>query len=106
MGRDVVHDVSMSLFSTNCPLMFSRNEGKENLLFPDKQVPRFTFHSCAPGYRCFLPVLDIFTVMLTGKAVFTAEIPVTIFAMERKVHPLPAVGTVLMDRRFFLPEEF
>jgi hypothetical protein len=44
--------------------------------------------------------------MLAGEAVSAAEIPVTIFAMERKVHPLPAEGTVLINRVFFLPEKF
>jgi hypothetical protein len=42
--------------------------------------------------------------MLTGKAVFTAKIPATVIAMEGKIHPLPAEGTVLIDRVFFLPE--
>jgi hypothetical protein len=44
--------------------------------------------------------------MLTGKAVSAAKIPVTIFAVEGKVHPLPAGRTVLIDRGFFLPGPF
>jgi hypothetical protein len=42
--------------------------------------------------------------MLTGKAMLSAKKAVTIFAVERKVYPLPAQETVLIDRRFFLPE--
>ena len=44
--------------------------------------------------------------MLTGKAVFAAKILVAVIAMERKVHPLPTEGTILIDRDFFLPEIF
>ena len=40
--------------------------------------------------------------MLKGKAVFSAEIPVAVLAMKRKVNPLTAKGTVLMDGWFFL----
>jgi hypothetical protein len=42
--------------------------------------------------------------MLAGKTVFAAEIPATILAVEWQVLPLPAEGTVLMNRDFFLPE--
>ncbi len=41
--------------------------------------------------------------MLKREAVFTAKIPVAVFAMERKVHMLPAEGTVRIDRGFFFP---
>jgi hypothetical protein len=44
--------------------------------------------------------------MLKGKTVFAAKIPVAVIAMERKVYPFPAEGTVLMDRSFSLPEYF
>ena len=44
--------------------------------------------------------------MLKGEAVSATKIPVAVLAMERKVHPLPAEGTVLIDRGFFLPEQF
>jgi len=44
--------------------------------------------------------------MLTGKAVLAAKIPVAVIAMERKVHPLSAERTVLIDRGFFLSEKF
>ena len=44
--------------------------------------------------------------MLTGKAVLAAKILVAVIAMERKIHPLSAKGTVLIDRGFFLSEKF
>ena len=44
--------------------------------------------------------------MLKGEAVFAAKIPVAVLAMEWKIHPLPAEGTVRMDRGFSLPEKF
>ena len=75
-------------------------------LFPYKQVPGLTLHGCATGSRCFLPLADIFTVMLKGEAVLAAKILVAVIAMERKVHPLFTKGTVLIDRVFFLHEIF
>lgn len=42
--------------------------------------------------------------MLTGKTMPAAKKVMTIFAVERKVYLLPAQETVLIDRRFFLPE--
>jgi len=44
--------------------------------------------------------------MLKGKAVPAAKIPVTVLAMEWKIHALPAESTVLMKRGRFLPESF
>jgi hypothetical protein len=41
--------------------------------------------------------------MLTREAVFPAKIQVAIFTMERKIYPLTAEGTVLMNRGGFLP---
>ena len=75
-------------------------------LFPYKQVPRFALDRCTLGCRCFLPLVDIFTIMFTGKAMFATKIPVAVIAMERKVHPFPTKGTILIDRDFFLPEIF
>ena len=77
-----------------------------NKSFPYKQVPCFTLHGCATGSRCFLPLADIFTVMFKREAVLAAKILVAVIAMERKVYPLFTEGTVLIDRRFFLPEIF
>ena len=71
-------------------------------LFLYKQVPAFTFHD-RPLSRCsFLPFTYILAVMLKGKAVFSAEIPVAVLAMKRKVNPLTTESTVLMDGWFFL----
>lgn len=44
--------------------------------------------------------------MFKGEAVLSAKILVAVIAMEWKVHPLPAKGTVLIDRGFFLTEIF
>jgi hypothetical protein len=71
-------------------------------LFLHEQVPAFAFYDRPLSRESFLPLPDIFAVMLKGKTVFTAEIPVTVLAMEREVHPLSAESTVLMNRGFFL----
>jgi hypothetical protein len=41
-----------------------------------------------------------------GEAVIAAKIPVTVIAMEWQIHPIPAEGTILVNRVFFLPENF
>jgi len=80
----------------------NRNPGP---LFPYYQVSRFNLYGCTFRPRCFFPVLNFFTIVFTGKTVFTAEIPATVFTVERKVYPLPAKEAVLVYRRFSLSEK-
>ncbi len=70
------------------------------LLF-DKKLFSLYFRCRSRGGRALFPLVNVFTAMIKGQAVFVAEVLVAVFAVEWEIQPLAAESAGLIQGVFF-----